>query len=217
MLWYYKNKQPYLYPSQKILDNPLTQRFRNSVYEDSNEMELYYALQYMKENNITDLDVIFPIEELSVNYGRENDINKDFCNQENIHYRYENRAGGCMVLFPNNMITCSIYPSDNFLRQQKFLQNFTEWLQSKDIKALTNGNDIMINNKKVVGAVSETLPEPYKGWIYFGTQISINANADLISKICTKPSIKIPGALSDYNITIDEAMEWILNWFNSHK
>ena len=93
MLWYFKNKQSFDHPSNKLIDNSLTQRFRNSVYENSNEMELYYALQYMKENNISALSVVFPIEDLSVNYGQEGDINKEFCDSNNIHYRYN-------LLFP---------------------------------------------------------------------------------------------------------------------
>ena len=61
MIWYYKDKNAYEYPQNSPIDNPLTQRFRNSIYEDSDEMELYYALAYMKENNLQALDVIFPV------------------------------------------------------------------------------------------------------------------------------------------------------------
>jgi len=215
MLWYFKNKQAYEYPQQEIT-NDLTDRFRNSVYEDSNEMELYYALQYMKLNFISSLSVVFPIEDLSVNYGNDNDINKEYCNNHNIHYRYENRSGGCMVLFPGNIITLDVYPGDNFLRQHKFVGDFVEWLKSKGIQATTDNNDVMIDNKKVIGTVSQTLPIPYKGWIYFAVQISINADPLLIGEICTKASSKMPNALSRYGITTEEVMDWVLEWFNAN-
>ena len=140
MLWYFKNKQCYEYPLNQILNNSLTQRFHKSVYENSNEMELYYALYYMKENFIPALSVIFPIEDLSVNYGVENDINKEYCDNNNIHYRFEQRTGGCMVLFPGNIITLDVYPADNFLKQHAFMHDFVDYLQTKGINATTNNN-----------------------------------------------------------------------------
>ena len=217
MIWYYKDKNAYEYPQNNSIDNSLTQRFRNSVYEDSDEMELYYALAYMKENNLQALDVIFPIEDLSANYGREEDIDKEFCDNNHIHYRYENRSGGCMVLFPGNIITYTVFPSNNFLKQHNFLNDFTHWLRGKGINASTNNNDIMIDDKKVVGATSETLPEPYKGWVYFGLSISINSDPNLINQICTKPMKKIPGALSASGVTTEQVMNWTLEWFNANQ
>lgn len=217
MLWYFKNKQSFDYPSNELINNSLTQRFRNSVYENSNEMELYYALQYMKENNISALSVVFPIEDLSVNYGQEGDINKEFCDSNNIHYRYENRSGGCMVLFPGNIITLDVYPTDNFLRQHAYLNELVDYLKSKNINATTNNNDLMIDGKKIIGAVSETLPKPYKGWVYFAVSISINADSDLIDQICLKPMNKVPGTLSNYGITTEEIFNWTLDWFERNK
>lgn len=217
MVWYFNNEQAYEYPTNQIIDNLLTQRFHKSLYENSNEMELYYALQYMKENNIQNLSVIFPIKDFSINYGNENDINHEFCTVNNLHYRYENRSGGTMVFFPGNIVTCEIFTTDNFLRQHQFLNDFVNWLKIKNINATTNNNDLLIDNKKVIGAVSETLPEPYNNWVYFGLSISINSNSELINQICTKPMKKIPGALSDYGITTDEVMEWTLDWFDKHQ
>lgn len=217
MLWYFKNKQCYEYPLNQILNNSLTQRFHKSVYENSNEMELYYALYYMKENFISALSVIFPIEDLSVNYGVENDINKEYCDNNNIHYRFEQRSGGCMVLFPGNIITLDVYPADNFLKQHAFMHDFVDYLQTKGINATTNNNDLIINGKKVIGSLSEMLPEPYKGWMYFALSVSINIDENLISNVCTKNSVKTPGALSDYGITTEEVMNWLLEWFDAHK
>ncbi len=217
MLWYYKNKQCFEYPSQELITNPLTERFHKSVYEKSDEMELYYSLGYMKENAINNLSVIFPIEDLSVNYGNSRDFDIKFCDSQQIPYRYENRSGGCMVLFPGNIITYSVYTSNNFLRQHKFLKDMVSWLKEKDITAATDNNDLMINGKKIVGTVSETLPDPYRGWIYFATQISVNIDAKLINQICLKPTLKVPGALSDYGITTEEVMEWTRDWFDKHR
>lgn len=216
MIWYFNNESAFQYPSDQKIDNALTRKFKDSVYSDSDEMELYYSLWYMKRYNIPALTVIFPIEELSVNYGNEEDINKEFCDINSIKYRYENRSGGCMVLFPGNIIIQDVYPTDNFLRQHAFLGDLVEYLQAKGINAVTNNNDIMVDGRKVVGAVSETLQGNYKGWVFFGLSISINADAELIDKICTKEMAKVPGALSDYGISAEEIMEFSLDWFDRH-
>lgn len=216
MLWYFKNKQCYEYLNN-LISNELTDRFYDSVYGNSSEMELYYALAYMKEHSISALSVIFPITELSVQYGREEDINKEFCDNNQIHYRYEERGGGCMVFYPDTIIFLDIYPTDNYLRQHHFTNDFVNFLIQKGINATTNNNDVMIDNKKVIGTISEILPAPYNDWVYFGASISINSDAELIDKICTKPMNKTPGALSDYGITTDEVVEWTLEWFDKHK
>lgn len=217
MIWYFNNERAFQYPSGQKIDNALKRRFNNSVYEDSDEMELYYSLWYMRRYDIPALTVVFPIDVLSANYGNMNDIDKEFCDANDIKYRYENRSGGCMVLFPGNIIVQDVYPTDNFLRQHGFLNDLVEYLQAKGINAITNNNDLMIDGKKMVGAVSETLPEPYKGSVFFGLSISINSDPELISKICTKESEKVPGALSDYGITTEDMMKFTLDWFDSHR
>lgn len=40
---------------------------------------------------------------------------------------------------------------------------------------------------------------------------------NLINQICTKPMIKVPGALSDYGLTTEEVMNWMLEWFNANQ
>ena len=217
MLWYFNNQQCYSYPSNELINNALSAKFIESIYGDSNITDLPYALTYMQENNIDDLSVILPIDVLSVNYGNANDINKDFCDQKHIHYRYENRSGGCMVFFPGNIIIHSVYSGTTFLKQHHYLNDLVIYLKNKNIIATTNNNDLLVGGLKAVGTVSEILPTPYEGKIYFAVQISINADADLISKICKKPAKKIPGALSNYNITTEEIMQFTLDWFNTYE
>ena len=216
MIWYFKDEIAYEYPDNEEVNNDLTKRYHKSVYEDSNEMEIYYALAWMKQNNIDRMSVIFPIKDLSVQYGNDKDINIDYCKKEGIHYRYENRGGGCLVLFPGNVIFLDITPVQSPYRYMEFSREFILFLESKGIKAYMEGNDIMVDNKKIMGAISQALPEPYEEWVYFGGAISINADANLINKICSKPMVKIPGALSDYGITTEELMKFIVGWFHRH-
>ena len=217
MIWYFKNDKCYEYPSNQQITNSLTDRFHYSVYENSDEMEIYYSLQYIKDNLIPNLSVVFPLDKLSVNYGFNNDINFEFCDKNNIQYRYEERGGGCMVLFPGNIIIQDVYRGLDLTRLNHFTKDFVEWLKMHGINAINNGNDVLVDGKKIIGTVGYVLPAPYQGWAYSLVSISINSNIDLINNICLKPSIKLPGALSTYGITTEEVMTWVLKWFNEYK
>lgn len=217
MIWFFKNGICYDYLLNQEISNDLTKRFYNSVYENSTEMELWFALEYMKKNNINKLSVVFPIDELSVQYGDQQDFNKIYCNENNILYRYERRRGGCLVLFPNNILTLDIRPVEEQQIVKNFEGDFALFLQNKGLEVDIDKNDILVDNKKIVGQVAFPLPSPCEGLLYFGTQISINSDSELIDKICTKPMNKVPGALIDYGITTSEVMNWMLDWFNKNQ
>lgn len=65
------------------------------------------------------------------------------------------------------------------------------------IEMTIDGNDHMIENKKVIGHGSRM----YGDILYTAIHISINTNLSLIRQICTKQMNKTPGQLSDYGIT----------------
>lgn len=217
MIWFFKNGICYDYLLNQEISNDLTKRFYNSVYENSTEMELWFALEYMKKNNINKLSVVFPIDELSVQYGDQQDFDKTYCDENNILYRYERRQGGCLVLFPNNILTLDIRPVEEQQIVRNFEGDFALFLQNKGLEVDIDKNDILVDNKKIVGQVAFPLPSPCEGLLYFGTQISINSDSELIDKICTKPMNKVPGALIDYGITTSEVMNWMLDWFNKNQ
>lgn len=217
MIWYFKDEIAYEYPSNEMISNDLTRRYHNSVYEDSDEMEIYYALAWMKRQGLGWMTVVFPLKDLSVQYGDDMDIDMDYCREHGIHCRYEKRPGGSLVLFPGNIIFLDISPVESPRRFVEFAQEFIMYLRGKGVNASMDGNDIMANGKKVVGAISTSLPTPYEGWVYFGASISINSDAELIDKICTKHMEKVPGALSDYGITTEEIMNFLLMWFDTHR
>lgn len=217
MIWYFNSKEAYEYPSMKAIANPKS-NFLNFDESKANNTGLYYYLRFMKNNEIDNLTIIFSLDHFIVEYGNNNDINKDFCDKNSIDYKFDARTGGCMVLFQGNVVVQDVRPSITFHLQYECLEDFADWLQAKGISEVeTNGNDVLARGRKVVGAVSETLPEQFKGYMYFGIQVSINADAELINNICTKPMEKIPGALSDYGITTEEVRDWLLEWFDKHR
>lgn len=217
MLWYYKNKQSYLYPlREKYVDN-LTELTRKKHYENSQEDSIIPSINFMRENNIKNATCVIPVEDLGVNYGIEQDVHKDFCKKNNIPTFYINRDGGAIVLFPGNIAIDAVYTTTSYQIEFDFLSAFKHFLKDKGIEAVIDGNDLMVDDKKIIGTIGQVLPEPFLGLTYIGISISINSDADLINKICTKPMVKIPGALSNYGITTEEVMDWVLEWFNNYQ
>ena len=172
---------------------------------------------YMWRNGIKNAACVVPIEDLSVNYGRDGDIDFDYCDEHGIPYFFIDRKGGAIVLFPGNIAVDAIYSVSSCNLAIMFLEDMVQFLEARNINASIEGNDLMVDGKKIVGAVGQPLPTPFDGYSYMGFSISINSDAELIDKICTKPMNKVPGALSDYGITTEEVMEWTLEWFDKHR
>lgn len=217
MLWYYKNKQSYLYPSNEYHVDELTELTRKKHYENSQEDSIVPSINFMRNNNIINAACVVPVEDLTVNYGRAADVDIEFCDNHNIPVFYIDRSGGAIVLFPGNVAIDAVYSTTSYQMMFDFLSSFKKYLKEKNIKSDIDGNDLIVEGKKVVGAVGEVLPAPFSGLTYIGVSISLNSDPELISKICTKDSVKVPGALSDYGVTTEEVIEFALEWFNKHR
>lgn len=217
MLWYYNNKQSYIYPSREPYSDELTELTRKKHYENSQEDSIVPSLIYMWRHGIENAACVVPIEDLSVNYGRDGDIDFDYCDEHGIPYFFIDRKGGAIVLFPGSIAVDAIYSVPSCNMAMMFLEDMVQFLEMRGINASIEGNDLMVDGKKIVGAVGQPLPTPFDGYSYMGFSISINSDAELIDRICTKPMEKVPGALSDYGITTQEVMDFLLVWFDTHR
>lgn len=70
-------------------------------------------------------------------------------------------------------------------------------LKEKGLNAECNSNDVTVDGYKVIGYAQSEL-RPY---LCVAIAVSMNANIEDIRAICTKEMKKIPGSLTDYNIT----------------
>lgn len=213
MIWYFKDKSTYLYPSNEPYEDSFTKLTYDKHYNYSAADSIVPSLEYMETHRIKQACCVVPIENLSVNYGNSEDINKEYCDINNIPYFYIDRVGGTIVLFQGNVVGDAIYAIESADIVSDFIKEFTAYLTGFGLSSNFDGNDILVDNKKIVGLVYKPI---IKNYYYFGVSISINADINLIKNICTKPMKKIPGALSDYGITTDEVMEFVLDWFHRH-
>ena len=111
--------------------------------------------------------------------------------------------GGTIVNFPGDLSLCLVTWGNSM---PTFGEDCVNIILSM-IEGIKNGNDILVNDKKVASWARATTGS---GWVQTVVHFSINIDKDLIKEICIKPMKKIPGQLSDYNI---EATD-ILNKLN---
>jgi hypothetical protein len=135
-------------------------------------------------------------------------MDKEFLEANGIKTVRLGNAGGCIVAFPDN-IEIGHFSMD---LENAFLERLTcevmAFLKDRGLDVTRDNNDVLIDN---IYKVFSTSKATYNNIMLFsGAHISINCDAELIDKICTKPMVKIPKGLSEYGITSDEMLNLVL-------
>lgn len=150
-----------------------------------------------------------------VSYGFENDCDIEWCESNNVPCFNIERSAGCCVCAEGSVNIADIRKHKGEFVEQIFLNDLKNWIEGKGINAVLEHNDVLIDGLKVASAGGYNLAPDFK-WQYTGIQISVNQDYYVIEHACKKPSVKKPGALSDYGITTDEVVEWCENWFKEY-
>lgn len=151
--------------------------------------------------------------------GNQNDYNKEYCEENNIMVAPIPRAGGTIISFKGNI--CYFSGGDSIFDSNKghwFLKSFTKYLQDKGLNAFydPDTNDVLVDNYKVASFGNGSLPNKPNFYVT-AIQIANNLDIDLINKICLKPMHKIPKALSDFGITNEETLNFMIDFFENKK
>lgn len=107
--------------------------------------------------------------------------------------------GGTIIVFDDSI---TVFKFDT-IKPTDIKPQITKYLSGKNISASITGNDILCNGYKVAGDMYRILDN---GFFFYGIHISINANAEIINKLCTKPMEKVPRGLAYYGITRKELL-----------
>ena len=71
-----------------------------------------------------------------------------------------------------------------------------------------SGNDILINGMKVLGSMNRRV----NGMYIFACQVSYANHLDLINKLCSKSSDKIPGFINKNQMPREVLKNEVLTW-----
>lgn len=157
--------------------------------------------------------LIYRPDEMCVLISSSDPMDKEFLEANGIKTVRLGNAGGCIVAFPDN-IEIGHFSKD---LENTFLERLTyeimAFLKDRGLDVTRNNNDVLVDNTYKVFSTSKAT---YNDTILFsGAHISINCDAELIDKICTKPMKKIPKGLSEYGITSDEMLDLIIGIYKA--
>ena len=132
--------------------------------------------------------------------GELNTLNRDACKKHKLYVGKGKYLGGSIVNMPGDLSICITTWGNSDLAPQ-IVDRAVEWLSARNILITRDENDVLADGKKVVSWARATT---IQGWCQSVVHFSVGAmDLDLVREICTKPMVKIPGALSLYGITAE--------------
>ena len=158
-------------------------------------------------NNITDQSegIIYHVfNENCVIVGRNGGSSIEQIQKHEIRMVQINHEGGTIVASPGD-ISIGIFTKDYKGREYRdeIVDKLINRLRENGYKAVVEGNDVLIDGRKVVGFGSRIFGKI----LYTAIHIAINSNMDLIKTICTKDMQKTPDALTNYGINTQDILD----------
>lgn len=142
-------------------------------------------------------------------YGDERTCDTKYCEEHGIPYSHGKLFGGtgCIVGVKGNVIL-DIKKKINGGEAlgDRFSKALCNYFKSRGLESVRcDNNDVLVDDFKVASGAETTLPTGYQ---YMGFQISIHQDLETIKKVCLKPMIKVPKALSEYGVTTEEIVKF---------
>ncbi len=154
-------------------------------------------------------------DETCVHHGGDpsKTLNVDYCAQHNIPIYSYDSFGGNIVATEGDYSIALVVPQSIDISAE-FVLNHTRAILEKYFKHVDiQGNDIMIDNKKVCGATSFGTNDIFFLIYHF----SMSDKAELIHTICGDPtSEKTPGYIDTSILSTQKLMEEMLLWLQGH-
>lgn len=138
-------------------------------------------------------------------------VNTEYCEQNNIPIYYTQARGGTIVSTEGDVSLCICLPDNINVDTNFILENIAKILRKDSNVVKVDGNDILIDDKKVFGSATYRT----NGMFALVAHVSFNDDSELISNICRTPkSGKIPSYIK--NITQEEFRLGVSEWLQEH-
>lgn len=168
------------------------------IYKAVNNQSAAAAAKDLIEKQSDGL-VLLLSSELAVVYGYPQYIDVNACIRSGAFLYQAWHLGGAIVCFPGDLSIMELKNGGSNFGCES-ISAVRDMLESRKIGALIDGNDLMVNARKC-GSWARTSDRGYTQTV---VHFSINSDVQTIRELCTKPMVKIPGALSDYGITAED-------------
>ena len=148
-------------------------------------------------------------DEKSIFIAQPDDVDRELCTQLGYNVLETMHTGGVVVVSEGDISVIHFGDiGDDTMHQ--FAMYLVEQYKKRGLNATFDGNDVLIDGYKISG-LSAT---PYGHIQYSTIHIGVNTNLDDIKAICTKPMVKVPKGLTEYNITTSEVEQMFLDFIS---
>lgn len=141
--------------------------------------------------------------------GVRDEIDAELFERYSVHPYNMRYIGGTIISGPEDFSIAIITPSSCGLTCNYYMERIGEFLSKYFDNVEVTGNDILIDGKKVAGAVVREVNDVF----LFATQISFKDRTDVINILCPPHGDKIPGCIDSSVLSRDELQGEILSWF----
>ncbi len=140
------------------------------------------------------------------------DINYDVCKELNVYVTELHYSGGttlcCNADYPVLIISPSIMELDHEFIASKICEILSKYIPNVTVE----GNDILVDGKKISGAMQRRVMQTS----VWAAQFSFTDYSDIIEKICLKPAIKKPTFINNNLLTRDVLEKEVLDWLQGN-
>lgn len=142
-----------------------------------------------------------------VHLGLDNDIDRNYCEANNIPIFEVKRIGGAIVSNVGDFDFVIVNKNTNRDAPPILLQKLFHLINQHKLNVKWDKNDLLIEDYKVASYSYRNIPSG----IYTAIHISMSVDMELIKNICKKPMIKTPKGLNDFGITNEEVKKCLFD------
>lgn len=140
-------------------------------------------------------------------------LNEEYCKKNDIPIYPYNSFGGNIVATKEDYGIAFFLPPSVDVSLQLVLENIISILEKYFSNVRIEGNDILLNDKKIIGSGSFGNEDIFCILIYF----SMSDKGDLISNICGEPvSNKTPGYIDSNILSREQLIAEVSSWLLGH-
>lgn len=166
--------------------------------------DIIIHLHYCFCSDLVRDDAYIILDDTYVQSGSLGDYDEPFCIKEGLKEIQLNRPGGTLIFFKGDF-AYGHYGEDAQEFTTKWREFLVAKLKNRGLNAVVSNNDILIDDNKITGTVV------MRNKMALGL-VSINPDAELIRKVCLKPSTNNFQGLSKYGLTAENVKTWFVEF-----